>query len=216
MLHAPAIRLTKTVLFPLFFYSLPYRLTDPIPTTETSIAPRQRPKAGQTQPNPGILPIQPALTPRKRPTVQAAIQPQGEMMFPVQSHGAVVHLDLTELSCFSFPTSCRPCCPGQWSALAPCKCSPAKSSTSTGSSTATSQASGGSAASPAGTAPGSLYSATSHTSASAAAFLEAAAPAATAAAATTGCLLPAAADDAGAAGKCAQLCLLHAYCARDL
>uniref|UniRef100_A0A672TZ33 non-specific serine/threonine protein kinase n=1 Tax=Strigops habroptila TaxID=2489341 RepID=A0A672TZ33_STRHB len=53
------------------------RLTDPIPTTETSIAPRQRPKAGQTQPNPGILPIQPALTPRKRPTVQAAIQPQG-------------------------------------------------------------------------------------------------------------------------------------------
>uniref|UniRef100_A0A8C3BIM9 non-specific serine/threonine protein kinase n=1 Tax=Cairina moschata TaxID=8855 RepID=A0A8C3BIM9_CAIMO len=54
------------------------RLTDPIPTTETSIAPRQRPKAGQTQPNPGILPIQPALTPRKRPTSQAAIQPQGE------------------------------------------------------------------------------------------------------------------------------------------
>ncbi|NXP19769.1 AAK1 kinase, partial [Scytalopus superciliaris] len=53
------------------------RLTDPIPTTETSIAPRQRPKAGQTQPNPGILPIQPALTPRKRPTAQAALQPQG-------------------------------------------------------------------------------------------------------------------------------------------
>uniref|UniRef100_A0A7M4G1T6 non-specific serine/threonine protein kinase n=1 Tax=Crocodylus porosus TaxID=8502 RepID=A0A7M4G1T6_CROPO len=53
------------------------RLTDPVPTTETSIAPRQRPKAGQTQPNPGILPIQPALTPRKRPTAQAAIQPQG-------------------------------------------------------------------------------------------------------------------------------------------
>ncbi|XP_065507927.1 AP2-associated protein kinase 1 isoform X3 [Caloenas nicobarica] len=52
------------------------RLTDPIPTTETSIAPRQRPKAGQTQPNPGILPIQPALTPRKRPTAPAAIQPQ--------------------------------------------------------------------------------------------------------------------------------------------
>ncbi|KAM6040634.1 AP2-associated protein kinase 1 isoform 3-T3 [Chlamydotis macqueenii] len=52
------------------------RLTDPIPTTETSIAPRQRPKAGQTQPNPGILPIQPALTPRKRPTAQAAVQPQ--------------------------------------------------------------------------------------------------------------------------------------------
>ncbi|KAM4883493.1 AP2-associated protein kinase 1 isoform 3-T3 [Sylvia borin] len=53
------------------------RLTDPIPTTETSIAPRQRPKAGQAQPNPGILPIQPALTPRKRATAQAAIQPQG-------------------------------------------------------------------------------------------------------------------------------------------
>ncbi|XP_064421323.1 AP2-associated protein kinase 1 [Latimeria chalumnae] len=53
------------------------RLTDPIPTTETSIAPRQRPKAGQTQPNPGILPIQPALTPRKRPTAPVAPQPQG-------------------------------------------------------------------------------------------------------------------------------------------
>uniref|UniRef100_A0A803VPE4 non-specific serine/threonine protein kinase n=1 Tax=Ficedula albicollis TaxID=59894 RepID=A0A803VPE4_FICAL len=52
------------------------RLTDPIPTTETSIAPRQRPKAGQTQPNPGILPIQPALTPRKRATAQAAIHAQ--------------------------------------------------------------------------------------------------------------------------------------------
>uniref|UniRef100_A0A8C7DXR5 non-specific serine/threonine protein kinase n=1 Tax=Naja naja TaxID=35670 RepID=A0A8C7DXR5_NAJNA len=52
------------------------RLTDPIPTTETSITPRQRPKAGQTQPNPGILPIQPALTPRKRPAVQASVQPQ--------------------------------------------------------------------------------------------------------------------------------------------
>ncbi|XP_050930991.1 AP2-associated protein kinase 1 isoform X6 [Lates calcarifer] len=49
------------------------RLTDPIPTTETSIAPRQRPKAGQAQPQPisGILPIQPTLTPRKRPNVAA-------------------------------------------------------------------------------------------------------------------------------------------------
>nr|XP_026654741.1 AP2-associated protein kinase 1 [Zonotrichia albicollis] len=54
------------------------RLTDPIPTTETSIAPRQRPKAGQPQPNAGILPIQPALTPRKRATAQAALQPQGK------------------------------------------------------------------------------------------------------------------------------------------
>ncbi|XP_019682897.3 AP2-associated protein kinase 1 isoform X12 [Felis catus] len=53
------------------------RLTDPIPTTETSIAPRQRPKAGQTQPNPGILPIQPALTPRKRATVQPLPQVAG-------------------------------------------------------------------------------------------------------------------------------------------
>nr|XP_020446036.1 AP2-associated protein kinase 1-like isoform X8 [Monopterus albus] len=49
------------------------RLTDPIPTTETSIAPRQRPKAGQAQAQPisGILPIQPALTPRKKPSVAA-------------------------------------------------------------------------------------------------------------------------------------------------
>ncbi|CAK6950200.1 AP2-associated protein kinase 1-like isoform X5 [Scomber scombrus] len=47
------------------------RLTDPVPTTETSIVPRQRPKAGQAQPQPisGILPIQPAMTPRKRPNV---------------------------------------------------------------------------------------------------------------------------------------------------
>ncbi|XP_039768159.1 AP2-associated protein kinase 1 [Ornithorhynchus anatinus] len=53
------------------------RLTDPIPTTETSIAPRQRPKAGQTQPSAGILPIQPALTPRKRPVVQPAAPSAG-------------------------------------------------------------------------------------------------------------------------------------------
>lgn len=48
---------------------------------ETSIAPRQRPKAGQTQTQPisGILPIQPALTPRKRPNVAAgAPQPIGK------------------------------------------------------------------------------------------------------------------------------------------
>uniref|UniRef100_A0AAQ5XXT5 non-specific serine/threonine protein kinase n=1 Tax=Amphiprion ocellaris TaxID=80972 RepID=A0AAQ5XXT5_AMPOC len=53
------------------------RLTDPVPTTETSIAPRQRPKAGQAQPQPisGILPIQPALTPRKRPSVGIGVPP---------------------------------------------------------------------------------------------------------------------------------------------
>lgn len=74
---APAAQLTGCAHCP-SFSSFLNRLTDPIPTTETSIAPRQRPKAGQTQPNPGILPIQPALTPRKRATAQAAIQPQGE------------------------------------------------------------------------------------------------------------------------------------------
>ncbi|XP_078284812.1 AP2-associated protein kinase 1-like isoform X3 [Rhinoraja longicauda] len=42
------------------------RLTDPAPTTETSIAPRQRPKAGQPTPAPSALTIQPAVTPRKR------------------------------------------------------------------------------------------------------------------------------------------------------
>ncbi|XP_065117593.1 AP2-associated protein kinase 1 isoform X3 [Paramisgurnus dabryanus] len=55
------------------------RLTDPIPTTETSITPRQRPKAAQSQPQAlgGILPIQPAaLTPRKRANLPAgATQP---------------------------------------------------------------------------------------------------------------------------------------------
>ncbi|KAA0713688.1 AP2-associated protein kinase 1 [Triplophysa tibetana] len=52
------------------------RLTNPIPTTETSIAPRQRPKPGQGQPITGILPIQPALTPRKRAIVPAAASNQ--------------------------------------------------------------------------------------------------------------------------------------------
>ncbi|XP_012772135.2 AP2-associated protein kinase 1 isoform X2 [Maylandia zebra] len=55
------------------------RLTDPIPTTETSITPRQRPKAVHTQPAAGILPIQPAaLTPRKRANLPVgAAQPVG-------------------------------------------------------------------------------------------------------------------------------------------
>ncbi|KAK5615519.1 hypothetical protein CRENBAI_026120 [Crenichthys baileyi] len=55
------------------------RLTDPIPTTETSITPRQRPKAVHTQSAAGILPIQPAaLTPRKRANLSgAAAQPVG-------------------------------------------------------------------------------------------------------------------------------------------
>ncbi|KAG7512125.1 AP2-associated protein kinase 1-like isoform X1 [Solea senegalensis] len=55
------------------------RLTDPIPTTETSITPRQRPKAAHTQPAAGILPIQPAaLTPRKRANLPSvAAQPVG-------------------------------------------------------------------------------------------------------------------------------------------
>ncbi|XP_056628448.1 AP2-associated protein kinase 1 isoform X2 [Triplophysa dalaica] len=52
------------------------RLTNPIPTTETSIAPRQRPKPGQAQPITGILPIQQALTPRKRAIVPAAASNQ--------------------------------------------------------------------------------------------------------------------------------------------
>ncbi|XP_051973254.1 AP2-associated protein kinase 1-like isoform X1 [Xyrauchen texanus] len=52
------------------------RLTDPIPTTETSITPRQRPKAAQSQPQAlgSILPIQPAaLTPRKRVNLPAGV-----------------------------------------------------------------------------------------------------------------------------------------------
>jgi len=60
------------------------RLTDPIPTTETSITPRQRPKAAQSQSQAlgGILPIQPAaLTPRKRANLPAgAAQPIGTNM----------------------------------------------------------------------------------------------------------------------------------------
>ena len=56
------------------------RLTDRVPTTETSITPRQRPKAGHAQtPVAGILPIQPvALTPRKRANIPAGpTQPVG-------------------------------------------------------------------------------------------------------------------------------------------
>ncbi|XP_033832008.1 AP2-associated protein kinase 1 isoform X2 [Periophthalmus magnuspinnatus] len=55
------------------------RLTDPIPTTETSITPRQRPKAIHTQPGTGMLPIQPAaLTPRKRANIPGGpAQPVG-------------------------------------------------------------------------------------------------------------------------------------------
>uniref|UniRef100_A0A4W4EFM8 non-specific serine/threonine protein kinase n=1 Tax=Electrophorus electricus TaxID=8005 RepID=A0A4W4EFM8_ELEEL len=60
------------------------RLTDPVPTTETSIAPRQRPKAGQAQPVTGILPIQPALTPRKRANAPAgAGQPISGCRHPI-------------------------------------------------------------------------------------------------------------------------------------
>uniref|UniRef100_A0A3B1IDE4 non-specific serine/threonine protein kinase n=1 Tax=Astyanax mexicanus TaxID=7994 RepID=A0A3B1IDE4_ASTMX len=67
------------------------RLTDPIPTTETSIAPRQRPKAGQAQPITGILPIQPALTPRKRanapagPAQPISVNLASQPITPVQS-----------------------------------------------------------------------------------------------------------------------------------
>ncbi|XP_032868709.1 AP2-associated protein kinase 1-like isoform X7 [Amblyraja radiata] len=50
------------------------RITDPAPT-ETSIAPRQRPKAGQPTPAPSALTIQPAVTPRKRSTVLLVSQP---------------------------------------------------------------------------------------------------------------------------------------------
>ncbi|XP_042585043.1 AP2-associated protein kinase 1-like [Cyprinus carpio] len=75
-----------------------FRLTDPIPTTETSIAPRQRPKAGQAQPIAGILPIQPALTPRKRAnapaapgqpiSVNSASQPVSQSQVPVAQQQA--------------------------------------------------------------------------------------------------------------------------------
>ncbi|KAL6114432.1 aak1 [Pungitius sinensis] len=64
------------------------RITDPVPTLETSIAPRQRPKAGQAQPQPisGILPIQPALTPRKRPNAGVGINvPAAAAVQAVQS-----------------------------------------------------------------------------------------------------------------------------------
>ncbi|KAG7476349.1 hypothetical protein MATL_G00081910 [Megalops atlanticus] len=66
------------------------RLTDPIPTTETSITPRQRPKAAHAQPSAGILPIQPALTPRKRANAPAGAAPSiGVSLGTVQQAASV-------------------------------------------------------------------------------------------------------------------------------
>ncbi|XP_036384232.1 AP2-associated protein kinase 1-like isoform X2 [Megalops cyprinoides] len=66
------------------------RLTDPIPTTETSITPRQRPKAAHAQPSAGILPIQPALTPRKRANAPAgAATPIGVSLGSAQQAASV-------------------------------------------------------------------------------------------------------------------------------
>ncbi|XP_065820990.1 AP2-associated protein kinase 1 isoform X2 [Labrus bergylta] len=73
------------------------RLTDPLPTLETSIAPRQRPKAGQAQPQPisGILPIQPALTPRKRPNMAAGATQAIGVGVPPPASAAVQPLQQT-------------------------------------------------------------------------------------------------------------------------
>ncbi|XP_056890192.1 AP2-associated protein kinase 1-like isoform X3 [Takifugu flavidus] len=67
------------------------RLTDPVPTTETSIAPRQRPKPCQAQPQSiaGILPIQPALTPRKRPNIAAGAPQNTGIIIPCPSAATV-------------------------------------------------------------------------------------------------------------------------------
>ncbi|XP_048876621.1 AP2-associated protein kinase 1-like isoform X6 [Brienomyrus brachyistius] len=85
------------------------RLTDPIPTTETSITPRQRPKAGQPQPGTGILPIQAALTPRKRPT--ATPGPIGVSLSPAQSAANVqsqkVQIQITPTQPKTTPTTPR-------------------------------------------------------------------------------------------------------------
>ncbi|KAM6930366.1 AP2-associated protein kinase 1 [Xenentodon cancila] len=69
------------------------RLTDPVPTMETSIAPRQRPKAGQAQPQPisGILPIQPALTPRKRPSATSGTSPAIGVGVPAAAGAQAAH-----------------------------------------------------------------------------------------------------------------------------
>ncbi|XP_054853319.1 AP2-associated protein kinase 1 isoform X2 [Eublepharis macularius] len=84
------------------------RLTDPIPTTETSITPRQRPKAGQTQPNPGILPIQAALTPRKRPTAQANVQAQAAVPVSLATSQPSLPASLPQPKALSQPTQPQP------------------------------------------------------------------------------------------------------------
>uniref|UniRef100_A0A9J8D5I1 non-specific serine/threonine protein kinase n=1 Tax=Cyprinus carpio carpio TaxID=630221 RepID=A0A9J8D5I1_CYPCA len=87
------------------------RLTDPIPATETSIAPRQRPKAGQAQPIAGILPIQPALTPRKRANAPAAPgQPISEcsLFTSIQNQSSYVWLQSFMLTLFCVNSASQP------------------------------------------------------------------------------------------------------------
>ncbi|XP_077162297.1 AP2-associated protein kinase 1 isoform X7 [Paroedura picta] len=100
------------------------RLTDPIPTTETSITPRQRPKAGQTQPNPGILPIQPALTPRKRPTAQAAVQPQAAVPASLASSQPSLPAGLPQPKALPQPTQPQPKQPAPVQPAAAAACQP--------------------------------------------------------------------------------------------
>ncbi|KAF5892334.1 AP2-associated protein kinase 1-like isoform X6, partial [Clarias magur] len=78
------------------------RLTDPIPTLETSIAPRQRPKAGQPQAVTGMLPIQPALTPRKR--ASAPVGPAQPMNVSVASQPQKPQPQATPASLQATPT----------------------------------------------------------------------------------------------------------------
>lgn len=96
--HLSVIIIVRNFYITSQLFSFPsIRLTDPVPTLETSIAPRQRPKAGQAQPQPisGILPIQPALTPRKRPSATGAPQAIGisSSVIPlcVNSHSDILY-----------------------------------------------------------------------------------------------------------------------------
>uniref|UniRef100_A0A4W3HBQ8 non-specific serine/threonine protein kinase n=1 Tax=Callorhinchus milii TaxID=7868 RepID=A0A4W3HBQ8_CALMI len=84
------------------------RLTDPTPPTETSITPRQRPKAGQAPTNIGILPIQPALTPRKRQSAQPSTQSGLRFSLHILFTFSTVFKTIKEIDRLAIPTPSPP------------------------------------------------------------------------------------------------------------
>lgn len=80
---------SKLEIIPIFGmkYILCYRITDTIGPTETSIAPRQRPKANSTTATPSMLAIQSSATPIKVPAPSefGNHRPKGNIALPTSS-----------------------------------------------------------------------------------------------------------------------------------